>query len=338
MRGAGWWRVILGVIVLGFTGFVARASVPMPGDAIQPPADVNILLYYNVLNGAGEIAPVRGSGYAKNTRIAIDIQALRYIHTFSLAGMVAGVQLYQIYANFLGPQEMGIPDLPGLGPGRARLRHGDGFAQPDLGAFIFPYANDITGNYFVLGQWFAPPIGSYNKMASLNYTQNLWTFETDAGLHATVLGTPEGRNLALEIWGQLYLFSDNNGAAAVLPAIYANNFMAYGPVSPAKVIPARLHQQPEGELRVFLPFQFYPPTRATFTPGFYQSLGGKQVYRLGNGIALDSGTRTEESQLFFGLSTYLSRHWQVMLNGEYDVQAHGGPFNRAIELRVATIF
>ncbi|MDR3506075.1 MAG: hypothetical protein P4L52_07505 [Acidocella sp.] len=338
------WGVLRRVVLLGASaalclgGQAARASVPLPGDAVQPPPNINILLYYNVLDGAGELAPVRGNGYSKNTRISADFQAIRYIHTFNVAGMVGGVQLYQVYSNFLGPQEIGIPNLPGLGSGRARIRHGDGLAQPNLGAFLFPYANDKTGTYLVLGQWFDPPIGSYDKTATLNYTQNMWTFESEAGFRTTLFGSPQGRNLSLEVWGELYIFSDNNGAGAVSPALYANDYLAYGPVRQASTAPARLHQQPEGEFRVFLPFQFYPATRATITPGFYQSLGGKQVYRLQNGATLDSGTRTEESQVFLGLSSYVSPHWQLMLNGEYDVLVHGGPVNRAVELRVATAF
>lgn len=329
--------VLLGAsgVALCLGGQAARASVPLPGDAVQPPANINILLYYNVLDGAGEMAPVRSNGYDKNTRISADFQAIRYIHTFNVAGMVGGVQLYQVYSNFLGPQEIGIPNLGGLGPGRARLRHGEGLAQPNLGAFIFPYANNKTGTYLVLGQWFDPPVGSYDKAASLNYTENMWTFESEAGFRTTLLGSPEGRNLSLEVWGELYIFSDNNGAAAVSPALYSNT---YGQLTQASATPARLHKQPEGELRVFLPFQFYYPTRATISPGFYQSLGGKEVYRLQNGATLDSGTRTEESQIFLGLSSYVSPHWQLMINGEYDVAAHGGPLNRAVELRVATAF
>ena len=123
--------VLLGAsgVALCLGGQAARASVPLPGDAVQPPANINILLYYNVLDGAGEMAPVRGNGYDKNTRISADFQAIRYIHTFNVAGMVGGVQLYQVYSNFLGPQEIGIPNLGGLGSGRARLRHGEGLAQ-----------------------------------------------------------------------------------------------------------------------------------------------------------------------------------------------------------------
>ena len=316
----------------------AFASSPLPGDAVPPPVGINIFLYYNEFTNAGAIGALHGPTYDHNTRIAADIQALRYIHTFELGGMEAGVQMTQAYSSFLGGQEMGLPAVGPFGPGRARLAHGGGFAQPQLSAFIFAYANPATGTYLVLSPWIAPPIGSYDKNATLNYTQNLWTVEGEAGFHTTLLGRPEGQNLGLELWGEVYVYGDNNDAAAVSPAVYANQYLTAGPVQPAFALPARLHEQPSEEFRVFLPWQFYPATRATIIPGYYQAFGGKQVDRLANGATVDTGRRTNESQLFLGVSTYLSPHWQVMVNGQYDLAAHGAALNRAVELRVATAF
>lgn len=127
----------------------------------------------------------------------------------------------------------------------------------------------------------------------------------------------------MELWGDGLFYGSNS----------RSSLAALG--SP---LPARLSQQPGGEIRLYLPCVFFPSTLATFTPGLYQSFGGKQILTLANGAKLDSGARTQETQLRFLLSTYLSPHWQVILNTEYDVTAHGGPLNRNIELRVATFF
>ncbi len=102
--------------------------------------------------------------------------------------------------------------------------------------------------------------------------------------------------------------------------------------------PARFSMQPTEELRVYLPYQFFPKTLGTISPGFYQSFGGKGIYTLADGTKVNSGTRTDETQLRLILSTYLSRHWQVAINGEYDIMAHGGPLYRTIDLRIGAVF
>jgi hypothetical protein len=297
----------------------ALASDPLPGDATAPPPDVNIFLYYNIFSDAGTLEPTHGDGYGKDTHISLNIQALRYIRTFNVDGMLAGVQAVQAYDIFLGGQELGLP----FGPGRVSLSHSGGFLQPSLGAFIFPISRPATGTDLVFGFWFAPPTGHYDKYASLNLTQNLWTGEIEAGGRTTLLGNAAGRNLAIELWGEGYFYAGNSDAALVTP---------FGPAL------GRLGEQPSGEIRLYLPYQFYAPTRAAFIPGFYQSFGGKQVYTLGNGAKLDSGSRTNESQLRFMLSSFVSPHWQVLLNGQYDLVAHGGPLNREVELRVGAAF
>ena len=319
-------NIMVAALVLLLPAARAHAinSDPLSGDAIAPPPDVNIVLYYNVFTDAGVLEPVRGGGYGKDTHISLDIQALRYIRTFNIDGMLSGVQLVQPYVGFVGNQVLGVPHLPpSFGPGRVSLSHSAGFDQPSFGAFIFPVARPATGTYVVAGFWVAPPIGNYNKNAALNFTENLPTGELEAGARTVLLGSATGRNLSTELWGDgLFYGSNSRSSLAVL----------------GSPLPARLSQQPSGEIRFYLPYVFLPATLATFTPGLYQSFGGKQIFTLANGAKLDAGTRTQETQLRFMLSSYLSPHWQVILNTEYDVAAHGGPLNRNIELRVATFF
>jgi hypothetical protein len=331
--------VQLGAIAgLCLGGQAARASDPLTGETIAPPPNLNIFFYYNAFANAGAIGTPHDGTYGQNTRVNADIQALRYIRSFELGGMIAGVQMYDAYSNFIGPQEAGILAVGPFGPGRAKLDHTNGFSQPSFGAFIFPYADAQKGNYLVTGVWLSPPIGDYNKNATLNYSRHLWTFEGEAGGRATLLGTPTDQNVALELWGEIYGYGNNNDSAYVTPAVYANSMLGAGPLVPANSTPATLHEQPTGELRAYLPYQFYPPTRAVIAPGFYQSFGGKQVYTLDNGEKLDSGLRTNESQLRLMLVTYLSPHWQATLDGEYDIASHGGLLQRNIELRLIAAF
>ncbi|GAN82167.1 transporter [Acidocella aminolytica] len=350
--GAGLW----------LSAMAAHASDPWPDEAIQPPPNTNIVLYYNAFTMAGSYGTTKGVVENHNTRVNVDLQALRYIHTFNVQGVLAGVQLYVPYVSFIGNQRLGIdnipapqgmpPGAPAYGPGRETLSAASGFGQPSFGAFVFPFFNQSTSTGLVLGAWISPPVSSYDKNAALNYSQNLWTGELEAGFRTTLLGQPGGRNLALSVWGETYFYGSNGDAGLVSPAISANDIPSdYGfyhqlnpavpannPLRPQSVKPATFSMQPTEELRVYLPYQFYPKSRAFISPGFYQSFGGKGIYTLPDGTKLDSGTRTDETQLRLIVSTFLTPHWQLALNGEYDVMAHGGPLYRTIELRIGAAF
>ncbi|MDE1897076.1 MAG: hypothetical protein KGH91_08380 [Rhodospirillales bacterium] len=342
--------------------FSAQASDPWPDEALQPPSGLNIVLYYNAFANAGSYGQPGGEVIGQHTRINVDVQALRYIHTFNVENVLSGVQVYVPYASFIGSQQVGQPGIPapaGLpagtpayGPGHAALSATSGFGQPSFGAFVFPYwaARSATG--LVLAAWLSPPISSYNRSTSLNYAQNLWTGELEAGFRTTLFGQPDGRNLAISAWGEAYFYGRNGNAGFVHPAVYANAIPpvyqvyheldpavpAANPLVPQSVTPASFSMQPTEELRVYFPYQLFPATHGTIAPGFYQSFGGKGVYTLSNGAEIDSGIRTNASQLRLILSTYLTPHWQVAVNGEYDVMANGGPLYRTVELRVGTTF
>jgi hypothetical protein len=338
-------------------------SDPLPGEAIAPPPNTNIVMFYNVFSDAGSYAGVNGDTYDQHTHISTNSIALRYIHTFNTGGLLTGVQMVVPYVSFIGGQETGISDIPApagvpssvpsYGPGRANLSHNSGFGEPMLGAFVFPYNNPATGTYLVVGPWIDIPIGSYEKTEDLNATSNLWTYEIEAGFRTVLLGTPEKRNLAVEAWGEGYLYGSNGDSALTSPEVYADNIpsayqtlnaMTHGavpdanPLSQGSSTPARLSEQPSAELRVYLPYQFYPRTLAMVAPGIFQSFGGKQYYTLENGTKEDAGTRTQETQLRLIVSSFVSPHWQLMLTGNYDLIAHGAPLNREVELRLSTFF
>jgi hypothetical protein len=331
----------------------AYASDPLPGDGVAPPVNINIALVYNEFQDAGTFGEDHGPNVTNDTHISDDITVLRYVHTFSdIDGIETGVQAYIPIVAFLGSQQLGVsnigpaaPGLPAFGRGRASLSAQSGFAQPNFGAFAFLVNNAQTGTYLVAGPWISPPVSSFNKNNLLNPSQNVWTGEIEAGFRTILYGAPSTTNLAIEMWGEAYFFGSNSNSADVGPAVSANSIPpiysflgVHNPLQAASVTPATFREQSSEEFRVYLPYEFNAKTDAFFAPGFYQSFGGKQTYRLADGTVLDSGNRTNESQLRFIVSSFVSPSTALMLVGEYDLQDHGEPLDRNIELRIAHFF
>ena len=102
--------------------------------------------------------------------------------------------------------------------------------------------------------------------------------------------------------------------------------------------PATFREQPSEEFRVYLPYEFAPAMDAYIAPGIFQSFGGKQTYRLHNGTIVDSGDRTSESQLRLVLGSFVTPSIQITLVGDYDIAAHGTPFDRVVEFRFSKLF
>jgi hypothetical protein len=352
-------------LAMAFGSHSALASDPLPGDGIAPPVNINIMMYYNQFENAGEIGAVHGSSYDQHTRISADISVLRYIRTFDVGSTEAGLQVYEPYVAFLGPQEAGVQNIPGpnvpalggqlpsYGAGRANLSHSSGWGQPNFGAFLFPVNHPKTGTYLVIAPWISPPISGYNKNSNLNPGNNVWTYEMEAGFRTTLFGTPTTKNLSVSVWGEAYWFGDNTNSAYVSPSVSAvgippiysvYNALSGGlipdqnPLAASSVTPATFHEQSSEEFRIYFPYEFAPAMGAYIAPGFYQSFGGKQTYTLRNGAKVDSGNRTDESQLRLIAASFVSPTLQVMLVGEYDVANHGGPLYRTVELRLAKFF
>jgi len=329
----------------------ALASDPLPGDAVVPPPNVNILLVYNEFTDAGTLGAVHGSSYNDDTHISTDVTVLRYVHTFVIDGVNAGVQAYVPYVGFLGEQRVGVASIgplvaggPNVGAGKANLNANSGFGQPNVGAFVFPIADGLVGTNLALGFWIAPPIGDFNASDSLNPGQDVWTYEAEVGFRQTLFGTISTNNLALDLWGEAYAFGTNDKSGAVSPSVSANNLGVYSlfgvtnPLTRNSTTAATFHEQPSFEFRAYLPYVIDPKTNFFVAPGLYQSFGGKQTYSLANGGSVDSGNRTQETQLRFVASSFVNPSTAIMLEGVYDVANHGGPINRGVQLRVAKFF
>ena len=336
---------------LSFDATAAYASDPLPSDGIAPPANVNIALFYNEFADAGAFGSAGNGGtVSQNTHISADIAVVRYIRTFNVAGLLSGVDVFEEYTGFVGNQRVGVSNIPAgalgsLGSGYGSFSAQSGFGQPNIGIFTFPIDNAATGTYLVLHPWISPPISSFNKNSTLNPAQDSWTYEMEVGLYKTLIGTPTTRNLSISLWGEAYLFSPNNDSADVTPTVFANNipplasfFGVHNPVQASSTLPASFHEQPSEEVRVYLPYEFYPATDAVIAPGLFQSFGGKQYFTLTDGMKVDSGNRTNETQLRLVASSFVSPTINITLVGEYDVANRGGPLERAILLRMAKFF
>lgn len=368
VRGKNFRAVLFSMalpLAVGLGGHAAFASDALPGDGIAPPVNVNIGMFYNLFTDASGIGAAHGGSYSKNTHISMDIMVGRYIRTFDIDGILSGVQFYVPYGGFIGGQEASIANIPGpyvpalggqlpaYGAGRANLSHNGGFGQPYFGVFSYVLNHPKAGTYGVIAPWIAPPLASFNRSANLNPGQNTWTYELELGFRTVLWGTPTTQNLAVELWSESYMFGANGQSAYVSPEVSANNIPAIystynylsggaipdtNPLQASRVVPASFHEQPSQEFRIYLPYEFAPSMGAFIAPGLFQSFGGKQTYNLQGGGTLDSGNRTNETQLRLIGATFLSPRLQLMAIGEYDLASHGGPLNRNIEIRLATFF
>jgi hypothetical protein len=309
-------RACLFGAALSFTAGLAgtaQADDPWAGDAIGLPPDLNIALFYNVFNASGDFGPPHGSNITDHSKLAVDVPIFRYVHTWGIDGVTVGAQVVLPINLFLSGTEVG----------GAHLTVQSGFQQPLLGAFAFPINDNADGRSVAVGGWIYPPISSFNKNDIVNPSENLTTYEVEAGFHQILAGDPKGSNLALEGWGEAYFYSDNTSVLAG----YAG-----GPS-------ATLREEPTEEGRVYLPYVISPATQLFIAPGFYQDFGGKQTWKVhANGAVIDTGNRTDESQLRFFAGMFLSPTVQVEGLGTYDVAAHGGFLARSFQIRFLKFF
>jgi hypothetical protein len=300
---------VFGAILSLSAGFTnkAMASDPLPGDAIGLPPDVNIGLLYNVLVGSGSFAPAHGSDINNHSKLSVDVTVLRYVRTFGIDGYTVGAQAVLPINAFLSPAKVG----------GASLSTNSGFQQPLLGVFAFPVNDDADGRSVAMGAWIFPAVSSFNKNYTVNPSENVTTYEGEAGFHQILFGDPKGSNLALEAWDEIYFYSNNSN---------------FGPSE-------TFREQPTDEVRIYLPYVVNPKVGLFVAPGFFQSFGGKQTVAIQNTpLIIDTGNRTNISEFRFAAGMFLSPTLQVMGVGEYDVGGHGGFLQRSIQIRLAKFF
>jgi hypothetical protein len=307
-RGKFLRACLFGAVMAFSAGFAGKAlaSDPLPGDAIGLPPDINIGLLYNQFTATGTFSPPHG-GNVPHSKLTNDVTVLRYVRTFGIDGFTVGVQAVVPYVAFLGSAKVGGEHLP----------TNSGFTQPLLGVFAFPINDDADGRSVATGAWIFPAVSSFNKNYTVNPSENLTTYELEAGFHQILVGDPKGSNLALEGWDEAYFYSDNNN---------------FGPYETYR-------EQPTDEVRIYLPYVVDPKIGLFVSPGYFQSFGGKQTVAIQDTpIIVDTGSRTNISELRFAAGMFLSPTLQVMGIGEYDVAGHGGFLGRSLQIRFAKFF
>ncbi len=209
----------------------ARASAPWPGEAFQPRPSLNIVLCDNAFANTGSYGQPSGIVTSQHTRINVDTQAPRYIQTFNVESVLAGVQIYEPYISFIGSSQIGVrrsiptpaalsTEASAYSARHAALSADRDLGQPNFGALAFPYWSPRTDTAFVLATWLSAPISGYNVGISLNYAENQWTGALEAGFRTTLAGAQDGRSIAISTWGKAL-----PTAAAIMPLSSAQPFM-----------------------------------------------------------------------------------------------------------------
>jgi hypothetical protein len=286
----------------------AMASDPLAGDAIGLPPNISIALLYNQFSSDDAFTTSGGTKLNSHSTLTDDVTIARFVHTFDVGGYTVGVQAVEPYVAFLGTAKVeGAP-----------LTKNSGFAQPLLGVFTFPINNDAAGESLAIGGWIIPPVSSYNASKEVTPSPNVTTWEADIGFHQILLGDPKGQNLSLEGWDNFYSYGINKNAAGGA---------------------ATYHEEPTDEVRAYASYVINPAVGGYVAAGLFQSFGGKQTLDLHAApVVIDTGNRTNETQLRFFYGQFVTPTLQLMGIGEYDVEAHGGFLNRSLQIRIAKFF
>jgi hypothetical protein len=324
MRNCAYLAVgVLLSLSLATTNPARAVSDPQAGNVVAVPPNINLFIYYNDVVGSGTVTTTNGTNL-NHTRLALDANVFRYIHTMSIGGYVAGTDVVVPIVSYLGDQKVNGEEVP----------HKSGFGQPNFGLVFWPINQPKAGNYILLHGWISPPISSFSKITpltgpELNPANNVLTEDIEIGARTRLFGSQTTPNVAIEGWYDAYFYQNNPNFAAV-------NLPAPGGFAPADVT---FREQPTQELRAYLTYTFEPRIGAFGAVGFYQSFGGKQTLRIaGVPQAIDTGNRTNESQLRFFLTSFVSPSVQAGIYLYYDIAAHGGPEQRVLGLRVVKAF
>lgn len=278
---------------------------PLPFDLPAPPPAINVGIFYNIYSSVSSFYNPRGTKIG-HTRISTDVPILRLLKGFSVGGMTAAVQVIAPYVAFSGRQEIG---------GR-QLTHNSGFAEPQLGAYIYPINDPSSDQYLVLSYLVSPPSGSFNPNDTLNASTNNWVNQITVGYGHVLLGQAHnGRRLDLEIWGVASFYSNNSDFGIL--------------ATPLGTSRERLDTQPSEKLIVYLPYVFHPETDGYVGLSFSQTFGGKQTVAfnpLPTG-SVDTGIRTDVTTVGVFAGSFISKTVFAYSGLTTDVRSRGGPRN-----------
>lgn len=182
-----------GAICLAFVGAAGgvRAQEILPNDFVPAPAGTNVALGYYLYGHNTSLSVAGGPTYRANTGLETHLGIARYVHYYSLAGLPAGWQVFQVFGS-----------LSGAKAGGQSLGSSFGAANLALSAFLWPYSNDQSKTHFGVFGYIYPPTGTYDRNKGINIGDNRWRgtiqiglnqgfgerVSVDAGLDATFYG------------------------------------------------------------------------------------------------------------------------------------------------------
>ena len=300
---------VLTALSLGIAGNMLTLPTsyadPLPFDLPAPPPTINVGMFYNIYSSGSSFYKPRGTKIG-HTRISTDVPVLRLLKGFSVGGMTAAVQVIAPYVAFSGRQEIGA----------RQLTHDSGFAEPQLGAYIYPINDPSSDQYLVLSYLVSPPRGSFNPNDTLNASTNNWVNQITVGYGHVLLGRAHsGRRLDLEIWGVASFYSNNNDFGIL--------------ATPLGTFRERLDTQPSEKLIVYLPFVFHPQTDGYVGLSFSQTFGGKQTVAFNPFAAgsVETGNRTDVTTVGVFAGSFISKTIFAYSGLTTDVRSRGGPRN-----------
>ena len=164
---------LLGLVLASGLSRIASAQEIEPNEFVTAPDGTNLFLAY-YLYGHNTSYNISGLGTIKGSGLETNIGLARYVHYDYIAGMPAGVQIFQAFgsesAGHVGTQSLGSTF---------------GASNVNLSAFIWPYSSVEKKQYFVVTGFLEPPTGSYDKNAALNassiFGSSAWSGDLQLG-------------------------------------------------------------------------------------------------------------------------------------------------------------
>ena len=152
---------------------VACAQEVEPNEFVPLPDGTNLIFGYYSYGHNTSYNIARGPTI-KDSGLETNIFNTRYVHFDYIAGIPAGVQIYEAFGSESGGHI-----------GTTRLGSAFGASNTTLSAFIWPYASVAKKTYFNITGFVIPPDGTYDKNSPINlntvFGGNSWAGDVQAG-------------------------------------------------------------------------------------------------------------------------------------------------------------
>ena len=261
---------------------IAAAQEIEPNEFVPAPAGTNLGIGYYIYQHNTDYN-VAGGSTVKGSGLEVNIAIARYVHYTTLFGMPAGYQIVEAF----GSESGGHID-------NERLGSAFGASEPALSAFIWPYSDASKKQYLVITGFLYPPVGTYDKGASLNLASALsgsvgWTGDVQFGWDQGI-----GDHFSYDASLDIRAFGDTTAPGG----------LTYS-------------KDPDFRLQAWANWRFNPMFQTSI--GWESILGGTQYE---NGFA--DGSKSEFERLRVAASAFVAPNAQVLLELNHDFVAVGG--------------